>query len=328
MNASLASRDADGGCRVAYLFPGQGSKLMQAGRDLLATSPIARQLFEQASDTLGWSMIDLFEHGADAQIAQTADFQPARLAFSEALLRTVQDRVGSEPCACLGHSLGEYSALVAAGGVSFPDALRCVSQRAAFMGEACPAGSGGMAAVIGLEREAIEKICAAAANGLVLQVANINAPNQIVVSGHLPAIERAESLFLESGARAVIQLEVSGAFHSSLMKPAAERLAMVLDGIEFKATSCPVPSNVTGVPHGQAASVRRCLVEQMFSPVRWVDCMNWAIDNGVDLFVEFGPGEVLTGLARSIRRSVECFNLSGADAVAELGVRLAEVCKS
>jgi len=328
MNASLVARPERPGCRVAYLFPGQGSKLMQAGRDLLAASPIARRVFEQAADALGWSLSDLFNNGPEEEITLTHRGQPARLTFSVALLRAVEEEVPQMPAACLGHSLGEYSALVAAGGVSFPDALRCVSQRAAFMSAACPAGSGGMSAVLALEREKIEEICTNVAGNEVLQVANINAPNQIVISGHLAALERAEPLLIEAGARAVIRLGVSGAFHTSLMQPAADRLAEMLSGIEFKATRCPVPSNVTGAPHGEAESVRRCLAEQVIRPVRWVDCMNWAIESGVDLFVELGPGGVLTGLARSIKRTAECFSLAGTDAVPRLGTRLAEVYQS
>jgi len=328
MNASLVTRPHRSGCRVAYLFPGQGSKLMLAGRDLLAASSTARRVFEQAADVLGWSLVDLFNNGPGEEITLTARLQPAMLTLSTALLQVLKEELPQMPAACLGHSLGEYSALVAAGGVSFPDALSCVSQRAAFMSEACPAGIGGMSAVLSLEREKIEEVCDEVAGEEVLQVANINAPNQIVISGHLSAIERAEPLLIKAGARAVIRLVVSGAFHSSLMRPAADQLAEVLSGIEFYTMRCPVLSNVTGAPHGEAGSVRRCLAEQIISPVRWVDCMRWAIESGVDLFIELGPGGVLTGLTRSIQRSAECYCLAGTDSVSRLANRLEEVHQS
>jgi [acyl-carrier-protein] S-malonyltransferase len=322
MEASLASQSEHSQNRVAFLFPGQGSELHEAGRNLISSSAVARGVFEKADRVLGRSLSGLFLEGPEESLHDTRNLQPALFTFSVAILRVLEERTALRPFACLGHSLGEYAALVAARAVSFEDALACVTSRAEFMAEAAPSSGGGMAAVISLSRETIEEICTECAGEEVLQVANLNAPDQVVVSGHIEAMERAEPEFKRAGARAVIRLKVSTPFHSVLMRPAARRLEAVLEKVKFGSLEVPVLSNVTGEPHQTPERIRRLLVEQVASPVRWLDCMRWVLSRETSRFVELGPGGVLTGLTRRIDENARCVRIDRPEAIDTLEERL------
>ncbi len=272
------------------------------GREYLQLSA-SRRVFEEADDVLGWSLSSLCAEDPKEELARASKVQPAILTVSTAALRLLQERAGIRPFACLGHSLGEYSALVAAGSLSFADALRCVSRRGEFMDAVLPPGTGGMVAVLGLDRAEVEQACRRAADGDVLVVANYNAPGQVVVSGHREAIGRCQPLLKAAGARRLVPLRVASAFHCSLMRPAADRLREVLQAVPVEPPRWTVLSNVTAEPHGDPESIRRLLVEQITSPVRWEGCVRWVIDRGVKDFYELGPGDVLAGLNRRIDRS-------------------------
>jgi len=312
--ASIAGHPAG----IAFLFPGQGSNLLSMGRELAKSGRVARRVFEQASDVLGWPLIQAFENGSGSDMGEGTRHQPALLALSYSALRLLQDSMPLEPDACLGHSLGEYSALVAAGCLSFEDGLKCVEERARLIAEAMDDGAGGMAAVISLERDCVEEICAESAGEDVLEVANLNAPDQIVISGHKAAMDRAKPRIMKAGARAFIRLKVDAPFHSPLMRPVVGRLADVLERVEFSAPACPVLSNVTGLPHQEPDSIRRRLAEQVASPVRWEDCVRWVLGKGVRRFVELGPGGVLGGLLRSIDRGSSCIGLDEKGAISDV----------
>jgi [acyl-carrier-protein] S-malonyltransferase len=286
---------------VAFLFPGQGSQIPGMGREYMRI-PKTRRIFDEADDVLGWKLSDLCSGGAAGELKRTNRVQPAMLTVSVAALHLIEQETDLRPCACLGHSLGEYTALVAAGALEFADALRCVQSRGEFMDAALPPGTGGMAAVLGLERSQVELACAEVGDGVVV-VANLNAPEQVVISGHRKAIAQCTPRLKEAGARKVIELEVSSAFHSPLMRSAAERLKVVLEKVPVNPPRCPVLSNVTARPHQDPRSIRTRLVEQVTSPVRWADCVRWVLDSGVKDFIEVGPGGVLAGLNRAIDRS-------------------------
>jgi len=286
---------------VAFLFPGQGSQTPGMGQEYLR-EPTSRRVFEEADDILGWKLSDLCSEGSAEELKRTDRAQPAVLTVSVAALRLLQEKSGLRPRACLGHSLGEYTALVAAGALEFSDALRCVQSRGELLDRALPANTGGMAAVLGLERERVESVCAGIGDGIVV-VANLNAPGQVVISGHREAIARCKPGLKAAGARRVIDLDVSSAFHSPLMHPAAERLKRVLERVAVNPPRCPVLSNVTARPHGDPRSIRTRLVEQVTSPVRWAECVRWVLDSGIKDFIEVGPGDVLAGLNRAIEPS-------------------------
>jgi [acyl-carrier-protein] S-malonyltransferase len=271
------------------------------GREYLR-EPASSRIFEEADDILGWKLSELCSGGSAADLRRTDRAQPAVLTVSVAALRLLQERTGLRPNVCLGHSLGEYSALVAAGALEFADALRCVQSRGEFMDQALPAGTGGMAAVLGLDRDQVEQVCAEAGDGIVV-VANLNAPSQVVISGHRKAVSDCTPGLKAAGARMVIDLEVSSAFHSPLMRPAAEQLKEVLEQVPVNPPNCTVLSNVTAKPHEDPRSIRTRLVEQVTSPVRWADCVRWVLDRGIKDFIEVGPGHVLAGLNRAIDRS-------------------------
>jgi [acyl-carrier-protein] S-malonyltransferase len=271
------------------------------GREYLHI-PETRRVFQEADDILGWSLSELCSDGSAQDLKRTDRAQPAMLTVCVAALRLLEQESGLRPRACLGHSLGEYTALVAAGSLDFADALRCVQSRGEYMDQALPADTGGMAAVLGLEREQVESVCAGIGDGIVV-VANLNAPGQVVISGHRKAIAQCTPGLKAAGARRVIELDVSSAFHSPLMHPVAERFKKVLEQVAVNPPTCPVLSNVTAKPHGDPRSIRTRLVEQVTSPVRWADCVRWVLDRGVNDFIEVGPGDVLAGLNRAIDRS-------------------------
>jgi len=280
---------------IAALFPGQGSQAVGMGRSFYDASPAAKAVFEEANDVLGFDLAKLAFEGPEADLALTANTQPAVLTASVAAAAVCVER-GLTPSLAAGHSLGEYSALVVAGALGFADAVRVVRKRGEFMQEAVPVGTGAMAAIMGLELPAVEAICKEAGHGEVVEVANINSAGQIVVAGHRAAVERAVAL---AGRKSVI-LPVSAPFHSSLMAPAAERLAGELAAVSARAPKLPVVRNADAGVTRSADDVKPFLLRQVASPVRWTECVQRLAAEGATAFVEIGPGRVLTGLVRRI----------------------------
>jgi len=293
---------------IAFLFPGQGSQSVGMGKELAEKYPIAKQTFDEADEALGYKLSQLCYEGPEDQLKLTEITQPAILTASVAAWRVLNEK-GVKPVLVAGHSLGEYSAHVAAGTISFADAVRTVRNRGKYMQDAVPVGMGGMAAILGMDLEKVAAICADAAEGEVCAPANINSPEQIAISGHAAAVERARKLAAERGAKKAIALSVSAPFHSSLMKPAQDRLAQDLSGIRFSNPAIPVICNVDASLVQTADSSRDALVRQVTGAVRWVDCMKLAIAQNVSTYVEVGPGKVLCGLMRQIDRSKTCANV-------------------
>src|ERR1051325_8814361 len=301
--------------RMAFVFPGQGSQSPGMGKDLAENFPVARQVFEEADDALGFAISRLCFEGPAEDLQLTENTQPAILTVSVAAFRVLSEAGITAPAFVAGHSLGEYSALVAAGALSLSDAVRTVRARGHYMQEAVPVGTGAMAAVIGGELSEVERICAEASasfiNGQVCSVANFNSPGQAVIAGNTEAVDRAIEL-LNGVAKRVIKLKVSAPFHCALMKPAQDRLAQDLERLEFNSPAMPVVTKVDAPPPTGPHQLRRALVRQVSSPVRWVESMQLLIGQGVDTFVEAGPGKVLSALMRQTSRDVKTFNVEDA----------------
>lgn len=297
---------------LALVFPGQGSQAVGMGKDLADRFPEARAALEEADQVLGFPLTRLCFEGPEEELRRTENTQPAILAVSIAALRALEARASLSPAMAAGHSLGEYSALVAAGAIAYPDALRAVRARGGFMQAAVPERVGAMAAVLGLDAAAVEQACAEAAQGEVVSPANLNGPDQTVISGHAGAVERAAALCKQRGARRVLPLPVSAPFHCSLMEPAAKRMAAVLERLPVAAPRFPVVSNATAEPNADPGRVRALLLEQITAPVRWSESVRRMIAAGVDRFVELGPGQVLAGLVRRISRDVRVVSVQDA----------------
>ncbi len=291
----------------AYLFPGQGSQYVGMGSDLYTTSPSARQVFDQADHVLGTGLSRLCFDGPAELLNDTINTQPAILTTSIAALRALEERRVETPSYVAGHSMGEFSALVAAGALTFEDGLKLVRERGRLMKQAGEQNPGGMAAILGLEREPLEAICATAReqSGAYVGVANDNCPGQLVISGSLAALEMALEMAQERGAKRAIRLAVSIAAHSPLMSQAAAEFRHLLDATPFHEPIVPLVANATAGPLTDPHDIRQALGRQLTSPVRWSESVQWMIAQGTSRFVEVGPGDVLTGLLRRIDRSVE-----------------------
>jgi [acyl-carrier-protein] S-malonyltransferase len=295
--------------KTAFIFPGQGSQYVGMGKEFADHFPVAREIFAEANDVLGFNLQRLCFNGPEEELRLTANTQPCILTVSIAALKVLRQELGWKADYLAGHSLGEFSALVAAEAMSFRDAVRMVRLRGHVMQEAVPVGTGGMAAILGLERPQVEELCQRAAQGEVLTPANFNSPGQIVISGAMKAIERGIAVAQEMGAKKAVLLQVSAPFHSPLMGPAGQRLGEELIQIEINELKTPVVTNVEAEPNTSKERVRDLLVQQVSSPVRWEDSMNRMIALGVERFVEIGPGRVLLGLLRRIDGTREMFHL-------------------
>ncbi|HZS95405.1 MAG TPA: ACP S-malonyltransferase [Terriglobales bacterium] len=296
---------------IAFLFPGQGSQAVEMGKELAAQHAVARQTFEEADEALGYKLSQLCFEGPEEQLRLTEITQPAILTTSVAAWRVLKEK-GVSPSFVAGHSLGEYSAHVAAGTFAFADAVRTVRHRGKYMQEAVPVGVGAMAAILGMELEKVSAVCAEAAQGEICDAANINSGEQIVISGNTAAVERAAKLGSERGAKRAVMLPVSAPFHCSLMKPAQDRLAVDLAALPFQNPSIPVVCNVDAAPVTDATASRDALVRQVTGSVKWQQSIQLLIARGVERFVEVGPGKVLCGLMRQIDRSKPCSNVGDA----------------
>jgi [acyl-carrier-protein] S-malonyltransferase len=293
---------------IAFLFPGQGSQAVGMGRELAEKYPIARQTFEQADAALGYKLFQLCCEGPEDQLRLTEITQPAILTVSVAAFRVLNEK-GIKPSFVAGHSLGEYSANVAAGTLSFEDAVCTVRNRGKYMQEAVPVGVGAMSAILGMNLEQVAAICGDAAEGEVCEPANINSSEQIVISGHTAAVERATKLADERGAKRAKILPVSAPFHCALMKPAQDRLAADLNSLTFRNPEVPIVCNVDAAVVQTAEPSRDALIRQVTGSVKWEQSIQLLIAQGVQTFIEVGPGKVLTGLMRQIDRSKTCLSV-------------------
>ncbi|MDP4184812.1 MAG: ACP S-malonyltransferase [Bacteroidota bacterium] len=286
----------------AYVFPGQGAQFVGMGKDLYENSPLAKELFEKANDILGFRITDLMFSGTDEDLKQTKVTQPAIFLHSVILAKTLGDQFKPEMVA--GHSLGEFSALVAAGALSFEDGLVLVSKRAMAMQKACEMQPSTMAAILGLEDSVVEEVCASI-NDEVVVPANYNCPGQVVISGSVPGIDKACEQLSAKGAKRALKLNVGGAFHSPLMEPARTELAEAIESTNFSKPVCPIYQNVNALPQTDPETIKKNLVAQLTAPVRWTQTVKNMFADNVTSFTEVGPGSVLQGLIKKVNRAAE-----------------------
>ena len=294
--------------KVAFVFPGQASQYTGMGKELAEKYPAAKAIFDEADKALGFSVSKMCYEGTEDDLKLTANTQPCILTVSVAVHRALADK-GITPDYVAGHSLGEYSALVAAGSLKFADAVKLVRNRGTYMQDAVPAGQGAMAAIMGLSPSDVIEVCKQAAQGEVCSPANLNSPEQTVISGHAGAVKRAVEIASQKGAKRAVMLAVSAPFHSALMMPAQEKLEKDLKEITFAELQVPLVTNVDADTTLRGDEARSALVRQVSMPVRWEESMRLLLDEGVNTFVEVGPGRVLTGLMRQIERSVATLNV-------------------
>lgn len=302
----------------AIIFPGQGSQAVGMLAELYVQSDAAKQTFEQASAALGYDLWALVSEDAEGKLNQTEYTQPALLTASVAVWRAYKEQGGETPAYLAGHSLGEYSALVCAGVLSLEDAVKLVEKRGQYMQQAVPAGTGAMAAIIGLDDAVIAQACNDAAQGEVVSPVNYNSPGQIVIAGNKAAVERAMELCKEAGAKRALPLPVSVPSHCALMKPAADKLAADLQGLVFNTPEISVVNNVDVKVENDPEAIKQALVKQLYSPVRWTETYQYFAANGVTESFEFGPGKVLSGLAKRIDKTVSCGSVSDQDGLAAI----------
>jgi len=301
--------------KIAYIFPGQGSQVVGMGKDLFDNFSAAKQVFEEADDALQFNLSGMCFAGMEADLQLTANTQPAILTVSIAAFRAMESENFPPPNFVAGHSLGEYSALVAAGALDFSDAVKTVRKRGSYMQEAVPIGTGAMAAILGLPLETVENACREAARGEVCSPANINSPAQIVIAGNAEAVDRACELLKERGAKRAIKLNVSAPFHCDLMLPAQEKLARDLQAINFRDLKFPIIENVSAEQNADGERVSAALTEQVSKPVRWAQSVENLIVEGVETFIEVGAGKVLSGLIRQINRDVRSSNVENSESL-------------
>ncbi len=294
--------------KVAFVFPGQASQYPGMGKELADKYPAARAVFDEADKALGFSISKICFEGTEDELKLTANTQPAILTCSVAIYRVLAEK-GLTPDFVAGHSLGEYSALVAAGALNFSDAVQLVRNRGTYMQEAVPPGIGAMAAIMGLSPAVVADACKRAAENEICSAANLNSPEQTVISGHAAAVKRAVEIASQLGAKRAVILPVSAPFHSALMQPAQERLAKDLNATNFSNLSVPLVTNVDADTINTGDEAREALIRQVTMPVRWEASIRLLVDEGVNTFVEVGPGRVLTGLLRQIERSVATLNV-------------------
>ena len=295
--------------KTAFIFPGQGSQYSGMGKELSENFPVARQVFEEANDALGFKLSSVCFGGSDDELRLTANTQPAILTVSVAVLRVAEQETGLKADYLAGHSLGEYSALVCSGALAFADAVKTVRARGTFMQEAVPVGSGSMAAMLSIEQDVLEDVCREAAEGDVVAPANFNSPGQIVIAGSTAAVARAIEIAKGRGFRKAMLLPVSAPFHCALMKPAADRLAVVLDAVSVNDMMLPVVANADATPNQDKERVKNLLVTQVCAPVLWEQSITAMAALGCTRFVEIGPGKVLSGLVKRITKEVSTANV-------------------
>jgi [acyl-carrier-protein] S-malonyltransferase len=301
--------------KLAYIFPGQGSQTVGMGKDLFDNFSAAKAVFEEANDALGFSLSEMCFSGTEEDLALTANTQPAILTTSVAAFRAMESEGFKMPDFVAGHSLGEYSALVAAGSLSLTDAVKTVRKRGEYMQDAVPVGVGAMAAILALPLDTIEIGCEEAAEGEICSPANINSPSQVVIAGNVGAIDRACEILKIRGAKRAIKLNVSAPFHCGLMLPAQDKLEKDLQEINFQNLSFPLIENVTAKVNSKGERVAEALTLQVSSPVRWSDSILSLINEGVETFVEVGAGKILSGLIKQINRNVRCLNVENRESL-------------
>ncbi|MEI5638441.1 MULTISPECIES: ACP S-malonyltransferase [unclassified Pseudoalteromonas] len=302
--------------KIALFFPGQGSQSVGMLSELLSSSEIVKNTFAEASQALGYDLAELVLNGPEQELNLTHRTQPALLTASVAIFRAWQEKQVDAELTLAGHSLGEYSALVCAGVLNLADAVKLVEKRGLYMQEAVPAGTGSMAAIIGLDDEVVAKVCAESAQGDVVSPVNYNSPGQVVIAGHVEAVARASQACKEAGAKRALELAVSVPSHCALMKPAAEKLAQDLEAISFNEPKYAVINNVDVVISKDAAAIKDALVRQLYSPVRWTETVQAVAKEGITTSFEFGPGKVISGLVKRIDRSVSCSSVNDLAAIA------------
>jgi [acyl-carrier-protein] S-malonyltransferase len=301
---------------LAFIFPGQGSQKLGMLAGLAETYSVVQETFAEASAVLGYDLWQLSQEGPQEALNMTERTQPLLQAASVAIWRVWQQEKVEQPAVMAGHSLGEWSALVCAGVVNFSDAIRLVQLRGKYMQEAVPSGIGSMAAIIGLDDESILEACQTAAENEVVSAVNFNSPGQVVIAGHAGAVDRAIVICKEKGAKKAMPLAVSAPFHSALLKPAADRLADEIANVEFKSPMIPVVHNVNAQTETDPAVIKQRMIEQIYHPVLWVDCVNALLALGVVKAVECGPGKVLSGLVKRIDRSIVSVTTDSPEAIA------------